>query len=587
MNILPRFAHPMLDGGSGASIRNRLTLGFGALVVLLLAAGLFARGSMMSIAGSISTTLQSVQVDAKQSTELSAAIGQTLEEATRYVETRDTAALGGFRRYGALAHAATRAMNAQLHRASGDDEGRRDRETSVVADIDAKFSAVEVDYALAHRLADLGRLDEARAAATRARGRVSGLLADIGTLGEIKAAKVAVLSDRLTAEAGRRSLAFVSLIIIAALLGTFVVFLTVRSISTPLDLLVRHARSLSQGDLTVRTTAAMPGEFRILAQAMNQTGDSLSQVVSVAAQTAETVASSAHELATVSEQISLSAGQMASAMVDVSHGAEQQVSQLRNVDETLQAIREAAAGVVARSNEVRNLAHEIETSAAQKRAEIDRALGILKEVKRSVESAATEVVALNTTAADINRFVQTVSSIAEQTNLLALNAAIEAARAGAAGRGFAVVADEVRKLAEQSQAAADDIVQMTGIVTTRVTSSSRAMESSAGRVAEIERVSRDIDEALAIIAGAAERTRLAAGGVTSAAEANRGAAESAAEGIAAISRTAEGHAAAAQQVNASTEEQSAACEEMTSASSHLLEGSTQLRQLVGGLRTVG
>jgi len=238
-----------------------------------------------------------------------------------------------------------------------------------------------------------------------------------------------------------------------------------------------------------------------------------------------------------------------------------------------------------RSAEVNDLALGIETSAAEKRVEIARALGILKEVKRSVETAAHEVVALNTTAADINRFVQSVSTIAEQTNLLALNAAIEAARAGEAGRGFAVVADEVRKLAEQSQSAADEIVQMTAIVTRRVASGSRAMEAGAARVGEIETVSRDIDSALGAIAQAAERTRLAANGVTSAADANAAAATTAASGIRSISRTAEGHAAAAQQVNASTEEQSAACEEMTSASTHLLDGSRELRLLVGGLKT--
>ena len=36
---------------------------------------------------------------------------------------------------------------------------------------------------------------------------------------------------------------------------------------------------------------------------------------------------------------------------------------------------------------------------------------------------------------------------------------------------------------------------------------------------------------------------------------------------------------------AATEEQSAACEEMSSASAQLLAGSTQLRELVGGLKT--
>ena len=577
-----------LDFGRGkrrGTIRQRLVGGFGMLVVLLLVAGVLGRRTMTQMAASIGPTLQGVQEEARQSAQLSADVAQTLEAANRYVETRDTAALQAFRRYGAEAHQVQRAMNARLSRTPDNAAIRREEEVGVVATIDARFSSIEIQYALAHRLADLGRQREADVAALKARSIVGQLLADIERLGHLRAAKVAAVSQRLTSDANRRSAAFVALIGFAAMVGLLVVFFTVRSISTPLALLLHHARSLSQGDLTVRTTSRMPGEFQILADAMNQTGDSLSRVVSVAVGTAESVASSAHQLASVSAQISLSAGQMAHAMTDVSSGAERQVTQLRTVDEALQAIRAAAARVMERSAEVNTLAQGIETSAAEKRVEIARALGILKEVKRSVEAAAREVVGLNTTAADINRFVQSVGSIAEQTNLLALNAAIEAARAGAAGRGFAVVAEEVRKLAEQSQAAADEIVLVTGVVSSRVASGARAMEWSAARVAEIETVSRDIDAALATIAEAAERTRLAATGVTSAAGDNADAATNAATGIQSISRTAEGHAAAAQQVNASTEDQSAACKEMTSASTHLLEGSRELRSLVGGLRT--
>ena len=272
-------------------------------------------------------------------------------------------------------------------------------------------------------------------------------------------------------------------------------------------------------------------------------------------------------------------------MTEVSAGAGEQVVRLQSVEEALQAIHRSGSGVRERSAEVTTFAGDIESTAALKRAEIGRALGILSEVKGSVEQATGEVVALNTTVADINSFVKTVSTIADQTNLLALNAAIEAARAGDAGRGFAVVAEEVRKLAANSQLAADDIVQLTGSVTARVTSSARAMETSTARVAEIERVSRDIDDALSTISDAAEKTRVAASGVSTAVRANVDAAHQAASDVQAIARTAESHASAAQQVNASTQEQSAACEEMTSASHHLLEGSTQLKALVSGLRT--
>jgi methyl-accepting chemotaxis protein len=581
----PTATFTAMTRGKRGTIRTRLVRGFSALVILLVVAGVLARRTMTQMADAIGTTLEGVQTEAQQSAQLSAAVSQTLEAGSRFVETRDSSALDAFRRYGAQAHLVQREMNARLSQTPDNAAIRKEEEAGVIAAIDSRFSAIEVEYALAHRLADLGRPAEAHEEALKARTIVGQLLSDIERLGRLKAAKVAAVRQRLATDASRRSAAFVTLIGFAAIIGLSVVFFTVRSISHPLALLVRHARSLSEGDLTVRTSARLPGEFQILANAMNQTGDSLSRVVAVAAETAESVASSAHELASVSEQISLSAGQMASAMTEVSHGAEHQVTQLRTVDDALQAIREAADSVMERSAEVNTLARDIESSAGQKRIEIERALGILKDVKRTVESATREVVGLNTTAADINKFVQTVSTIAEQTNLLALNAAIEAARAGSAGRGFAVVADEVRKLAEQSQRAADEIVQMTGIVTARVTSSSKAMEASASRVAEIETVSREIDAALATITQAAERARVAAGGVTSAASLNADAAASAASGLQSIARTAEGHASAAQQVNASTQEQSAACEEMTSASNHLLEGSTQLRELVGGLRT--
>ena len=558
------------------TIRSRLWFGFGTIVLLLAVAGVLVRASFSGISDTISASLTDVQTEASLASQLSADVAKTIEAGSRYLDTREPSAQDAFRKRGWLAHQVQYQMNERPNQSA--------TEVATVATIDSKLSAMEVKYALAHRLADLGRMDEARKTANDARNDIDDLLGNIDRLGGIKANKVATTKEHLANETARRSAYLIVLIGLAVVLALMVVMYTVRKIGEPLDALVRHAQRLSEGDLTSRAKGKMPGEFSILASAMNQTGESLSRVVSVAASTAEEVSSSAHDLASVSEQISLSASQMASAMTEVSHGAEVQVQQLRSVDETLQVIREAADGVKQRSSEVTDLARSIEGTAQSKRMEVDRALGILVDVKHSVERAAEEIRALNATVSDINRFVASVGQIADQTNLLALNAAIEAARAGEAGRGIAVVADAVRKLAQQSQQAADDIVQMTGAVTSRVTTSARAMEASAGRVGEIERVSRDIDGALRVITDAAERTRIAAVGVTGAAEANSSAVLSATTSLESIAKTAEGHAAAAEQVNASTQEQSAACEQMTSASNVLLHGSTQLRELVGGLR---
>ena len=558
------------------SLRFRLWSGLGMLVALLLFATVLTERTMTQLGTAVAVTLADVQEDSRLSSRLSSSIMQSLEAGREYVESADAASLQRFRTEGWEAHRTQRALNERPDQTAD--------EVATLADIDSKLSGIEVRYARAHRLADLGRRADAIAEEARGREGVSELLASIDQFGLMKARRVQQLSSRLAEDTQREQLILQAVLLAAVLFGAAVVMLTVRGIGGPVDRLVDHARTLSQGDLTARVDArGMPTEMRILADGMNTVGDSLSRVVMVAARTAENVASSAHQLASVSEQISLSAGQMAGAMSEVSHGAEQQVDQLRQVDETLQAIQEATAGVGEQATQVNTLAGEIATESTARRRDVEQALTTMREVRGVVEEAAGEIRALEAAATDISRFVQLVGQIAEQTNLLALNAAIEAARAGTAGRGFAVVADEVRKLAEQSQRAADDIVSLTGTITTRITAGTRAMSTTTSRVVEVEAVSQSIGTALETIGAAADRAHRAAERVRTAADRNADAARSAAESIAGIARTAENHAVAAEQVNASTQEQSAACEDMTSASAMLLEGSTHLRQIVGGL----
>lgn len=558
------------------SIRQRLLTGFWVLVGLFVAAGLVARASMLTMSTLIGETLAGVQEAGQQATRLTATVSQTLDAAARYLQTRDEGSQAEFRQFAAEAHRIQRDM----YRRAGQAEG----ELALIARVDATLSAIETQYALAHRLADLGRSEPSARAARQARRLADSLSADLDQLAVLKSRVVNDASRALRVDVERRATWMLVAIAVSVVLGLMVVFSTVNWISEPMRRLVVHARALSAGNFGTRTDGEMPGEFRELAEAMNGTADSLARAVAVANTTADDVASSARDLANVTEQISASAAQMASSMTEVSSGAESQVRQLKSVDEALRSIRANADEMRAGSGEVTQLAGSIGESARSRRAEIERALGILHSVRTTVQEAAGEVVALNHTAEDINRFVATVSRIAEQTDLLALNAAIEAARAGNAGRGFAVVADEVRKLAEQAQAAADDVVRLTQVVTARVTSTTRAMEAGVANVGEIETVSRNIDAALDSITSAAERTRTAAGEVALRAERNAAIVASAAEGVQSIARTAEGHAAAAQQVSAATQEQSAACEQMSSASTQLMHGSEQLREMVGMLK---
>ena len=559
------------------TIRQVLAVGFGFLIVLMLGAGGVGWVSMAQMADRVTETLSNAQQDAKQASDFSNVVTQEIQAANTYLSDQDAKSDAEFRRLGWEAH--------RLHRTFGPGGVVSADQTARTVAIDTTLARVESSFALSHRLTDLGRLDEAHAEAQKARRMVPGLLEQLTKLEHSRAQQLAGMSADLRGQATARSRILVSVVMVAMLLAIMIVIRTGRAVGRPLRLLVRHAVQLSHGDLQQRTEGEMPGEFRTLADAMNHATIALSRIASGAAKTADEVAQSASDLLSASKQISASAGEVADAVEEVSHGAESQVAQLRQVNEALDGIRTRGDNLVGGAQEVHGLASAIEAEAEAKRIDIDRALKILFDVRTIVEQAAAQVRELNTSASEINKFVVSVSRIAEQTNLLSLNAAIEAARAGEAGRGFAVVAGEVRKLADQTQAAADDVVKMTENVTIRVQATSKAMEQGVTQVGEIERVSRELDSALSTILAAAERTRAAAATVTTAATENARAVDSAAANLGLVARTAESHATAAMQVSASTEEQSAACEQMSMASTQLFHGSHSLRDLVGELKT--
>lgn len=559
------------------TIRQVLAAGFSLLVVLLLTAGILGWVSMSRMATEVATALGEAQYDAKQASDFSNTITQEIQAANTYLSDQDLKSEAEFRRLGWEAH--------RLHRNFGTRQAQLADHIARTIAIDTTLARVESSFALAHRLTDLGRLDEARVEAENAREMVTPLLEQVSGLERSRAGQLALMANNLNSKSLLRSRILLSVIAVATLLAIMIMLRTGNAVGRPLRLLMRHAILLSRGDLQVRTEGEMPGEFRTLADAMNHASDALSRIASGAAKTADEVAQSASDLASASKQISASAGEVAHAVEEVSHGAESQVAQLRQINDALDGIRTRGDNLVGGAQEVHSLASAIEAEADAKRLDVERALKILLDVRSIVQHAAGEVRELNTTAGDINKFIVSVSRIAEQTNLLSLNAAIEAARAGEAGRGFAVVAGEVRKLADQTQAAADDVVKLMGSVTTRVLATSKAMEQGVVQVGEIERVSRDLDSALSTILAAAQRTREAAATVTAAAGENARAVDSAASNLGLVSRTAESHATSALQVSASTEEQSAACEQMSMASTQLFHGSHALLDLVGELKT--
>ncbi|OQY32752.1 MAG: hypothetical protein B6241_10030 [Spirochaetaceae bacterium 4572_59] len=198
-----------------------------------------------------------------------------------------------------------------------------------------------------------------------------------------------------------------------------------KRISRPVEYLAGEARKLAMGDLTVVIRVDTSDETGDLAKAFSEMVSHLQTSVKGIIQNAKDINHSVEEVAAASQQVAAGASEQAASAEEISSSMEELSANIQqNTDNSRQS-------------------NTIVSKAAVDAATSGQAV---EDVVDSMKF--------------ISGKINIIEEIARNTNLLALNAAIEAARAGEVGKGFAVVASEVRKLAENSQAAANDITQI-------------------------------------------------------------------------------------------------------------------------------
>lgn len=453
-----------------------------------------------------------------------------------------------------------------------------DRVSDLHTRIEQGYRAAHLEYVNGRQDAAIARVEALAPAVAELRALIRAL-----NTGQVGRAAASASEQQITFLTARLQLMRWVLIITTLLLG-FLVWSTIKAIDEPLNRLVGAANKFGEGDLTVAVNGRMPDEFRVLAGAFTSMAERFRTVVGETVTTAQKVGASASDLSSISEEVAASSGQVSTAMIGISSGAEQQAAGLRTVNEGLEEIRRRADEIDTSTDKVAELSEQIRDLAEAKRIDVGRALKMLLEVREVVQSSRVEVTELERASEKITAFVETIQGLARQTNLLALNAAIEAARAGEHGRGFAVVAEEVRKLADGSARAANEVATTVRQIRGQIESVVGTMEVGASKVHGVEEASKGAEAAFEDIVDAVKEVREAAALVAAAADENQRAVLTVEEAIHAVNATAESHAASAQQVSAAAEEQSAATEEMSAASVELLHVADRLRGLVSGFQ---
>jgi methyl-accepting chemotaxis protein len=245
----------------------------------------------------------------------------------------------------------------------------------------------------------------------------------------------------------------VVLVVAALALGAFIAWRITLSITAPIGRAVVVAERIANGDLTSQVEVRINDETGRLLEAIATMQDKLRQLVSNISVTANNIESSSAEVASATLDLS-------QRTEVASHNLQSAASNLGNLNGTVEHSAESARN----ANRLAAAASDTATRSG--------------EVVNKVVQRMDDISASSRKIADI---ISVIDGIAFQTNILALNAAVEAARAGEQGRGFAVVASEVRSLAGRAAASAKEIKTLIGNSTEQVEAGT-ALVAQAGNI---------------------------------------------------------------------------------------------------------
>ena len=180
------------------SIRRVLGVGFGMLILLLLLAGFVGFASISNLSDEVVRTFRHANEVTQQSSRFSRVITEEVQAATTYVSEGDQAAEADFQRLGLEAHGLHRSFTSKRSDLAG--------EVANTVLVDNRLAELENAFAIAHRLRDLGRVDEARDQARVARTQVSSLLSELQRADAANNLAFSNASEALSDHARKRSL---------------------------------------------------------------------------------------------------------------------------------------------------------------------------------------------------------------------------------------------------------------------------------------------------------------------------------------------------------------------------------------------
>jgi len=256
--------------------------------------------------------------------------------------------------------------------------------------------------------------------------------------------------------------------------------------------LMTDIENAADGDLTVRAQL-MEGDIGIVADLFNAVVENLQDT--------------AQQVKTAASRVSHSLGENEIEIRKVAEGAIAEAEEIQSTLNSVEAMNRSIQEVAQNAQKVASIADTALLTAQEGNQAMDQTVQSIQGLRSTVGETAKKMKQMGESAQKISQVVSLIDEISLKTSLLAINASVEAHRAGELGQGFTAVAEQVESLAEQSASAAKEIAQIVANIqnetkeaietmeqgTSEVVESSRSVEETKARLAEVVARSEEIN----------------------------------------------------------------------------------------------